>query len=145
MTVLYFLITLLLIFYISETIGLAIYCENTTSKKNIKRYIFLVPIVKCMYFAHALKEAIFKRKWSSFFHFLFMETNSLICLYAIQYAVAVTSKEKAMKESAVQSFGIKRSRITPIHLQFEQIKASFYGFLRILLTNSPSVTRFRYQ
>lgn len=145
MTVLYFLITLLLIFYISEIIGLAIYCENTPSKKNIKRYIFLVPIVKCVYFTHALKEAIFKRKWSGLFHFLFMETNSLICLYAVQYAVTSTSKEKAAKEFSVQSFGIKRSRITPIHFQFEQIKASFYGFLRVLLIDSPSVTRFHFQ
>lgn len=145
MTILYFLIMLLLIFYISETIGLAIYCENTPSKKNIKRYIFLVPIVKCIYFAHALKEAVFKRKWSGFFHFLLMETNSLICLYAIEYAVLSTSKEKAAKESAVQSFGIKRSRITPIHFRFEQIKVSFYGFFRSLLIDSPSVTRFRFQ
>lgn len=145
MTILYALITLLLIFYISEIIGLVIYCENTPSKKNMKRYIFLVPIVKWIYSAHALKEAIFKRKWSGFFHFLFMETNSLICLYAIQYAVMSTSKEKAAKDSSVRSFGVKRSRITPIHFQFEQIKASFYGFLRILQMETPGVTRFHFQ
>lgn len=133
-------LTLILIKTVGEWLGLAIYCENRSNLRKYRKYIILVPIVKIMYTLHSIRNIPPKGKRRKFVRFLLRDSNDLLFLYAIEYAVTESAKEKTAAVS---------TQIPPIfHTisfakqdKFVDFKLNVYSCLQRLLYEKQFLTQ----